>query len=200
MSDDAYTPDRLLEFLRESPKQGLLNPAVARSRASAVEALFVELTDQEKADIRSIDLEKLCARLHKIQGSSIRPEVVTLYKTRAQEALTDYVAWLGDPKSFSSIGAHSLRRDKRGFGSEQENAQEAKALEETALAVSDRRKDLIAVPLREGVTVYVTHLPLDLTGKEAAKISRVIQALANEAGREDASVQEATRGDPDRQG
>lgn len=181
MSDTQFTPESLLEFLREAPKQGLLNPAVARSRANAVDALFVELTEQEKADIRRIDLEKLCARLHKIQGSSIRPEVVSLYRTRAQEALTDYIAWLGDPKSFSSISAHTLRRDKRGFGSEQENAQEAKALEETALATSDRRKDLIAVPLREGVTVYVTNLPLDLTAREASKISRVIEALADDA-------------------
>jgi hypothetical protein len=34
------------------------------------------------------------------------------------------------------------------------------------------------VPLREGVTVYITNLPLDLRPAEAARIARVIGALA----------------------
>lgn len=178
MSADPHTPERLLDFLRESPAQGLLNPAVARSRANAVEILFHELTDREKADIRLIDVDKLCARLHKIQGSSIRPEVVALYKTRVQEALTDYLAWLQNPATFSTISGHATRRDKRSFNSEQENAQEARALEDIVLATSQRKKDLIAVPLRDGLTVYVANIPLDLSAEEADRINRVIAALA----------------------
>ena len=37
------------------------------------------------------------------------------------------------------------------------------------------------MPLREDRTVYVQNLPLDLTLREAKKISRVIQALAQDA-------------------
>lgn len=176
-STEDYTPRRLLDFLRESPAQGLLNPAVARSRANAVEQLFVELTDKERADLRLVDVDKLASRLHKIEGSTIRPEVVALYKSRVQEALTDYFNWLQNPKTFATIGGHALRRDKRAFA-EGENPEEVRALEDIALATSERRKDYITVPLRKDLAVYITGIPLDLNRDEAAKISRVVMALA----------------------
>lgn len=178
MAADDYTPDRLLNFLRESAMEGLLNPAVAKSRLNAVEQLFVELNDQERADIRLIDVDRLCQRLHKIQDSSIRPEVVTLYNKRVQAALADYFAWLNDPKSFSSIGGDSTRKEKRYAPSDKEISREQKALEEITLAVSERAADIISIPLRDDRTIYVQNLPLDLTLREAYKISRVIEALA----------------------
>lgn len=177
MADHDYTPGRLLDFLREAPRQGLLNPAVARSRASAIEHLFAELSEQERADLRCIDVERLASRLHKIQGSTIRPEVLALYKTRVQEALHDYFAWLEKPNDFASNSGHTLRREMRAFFSKPASAEEAKALEEIALASSERRRDMLSVPLREGVTVYVTQLPLDITADEARRIANVILAL-----------------------
>lgn len=178
MADDDYTPERLLDFLREAPTQGLLNPAVARSRASALEQLFTVLSREERDDIRRIDVDRLAGRLHKLQGSTIRPEVLELYRTRVQEALVDYLAWVANPKTFASISGYTLRRDIRGFSPAANNAEEARALEDIALATSERRKDFLSVPLREGVTVYITNLPLDLTAAEAERIARVVGALA----------------------
>jgi hypothetical protein len=178
VADEDYTPERLLDFLREAPTQGLLNPAVARSRANALEHLFTELSDEERADIRRIDVDRLAGRVHKIQGSTIRPEVVELYRTRVQEALIDYLAWLANPKTFASISGYTLRRDIRSFASATSNAEEARALEDIALTTTERRKDFISVPLRDNVTVYITNLPLDLNTAEAERIARVLEALA----------------------
>jgi hypothetical protein len=181
MSADEYTPPRLLDFLREAPKQGLLNPAVARSRANAIEQLFTELTRDEKCDIRLIDVDKLSARVHKIQDSTSRPEAVALYASRVQEALIDYLAWLQNPTTFATISGHALRRGVRPAGSDAENAEEVRALEDIALATSERRKDYLSVPLREGVNVFITNLPLDLSADEARRVSQVVLALARPA-------------------
>lgn len=181
MAAHDYTPDSLLNFLRSSGMQGLINPAVAKSRVNAVEQLFTELNDEERADIRKIDVDRLCQRLHKIQDSSIRPEVVMLYNKRVQAALADYFAWLDDPKTFSSIGGDSIRKEKRYTPTEKEVSREQKALEEITLSVSEWAGDIIAIPLREDRTVYVQNLPLDLTRREANKIARVIAALAQDA-------------------
>jgi len=178
VADEDYSPERLLDFLRQAPAQGVLNPAVARSRANAIEQLFTVLTREERADIRLIDVDRLAGRLHKIEGSTIRPEVVELYRRRVHEALVDYLAWLKNPKTFATISGHTLRRELRAQVSETEDAAEARALEDIALATSERRKDYVSVPLREGVTVYVANLPLDLSRAEADKIARVIAALA----------------------
>lgn len=195
MADHPYTPGRLLDFLREAPGQGLLNPAVARSRASAIEHLFVELSEPERADLRCVDVERLAARLHKIQDSTIRPEVLALYKKRVQEALQDYFAWLDKPNDFASNSGHSLRREMRFF-SKPASDQEARALEEIALASSERRRDMLSVPLREGVTVYITQLPLDLSTDEARRIAGVIGALVPQAPAESEEAEtEADDGD-----
>jgi hypothetical protein len=180
VADHDYTPERLLEFLREAPTQGVLNPAVARSRASAIEQLFTALTPQERADIRLIDIDRLVGRVHKIQGSTIRPEVVELYRRRVDEAIVDYLAWLASPTTFATISGHTLRRDIRGMAVDADNPEETRALEDIALATSDRPKDYLSVPLREGLTVYITNLPLDLSAAEAGKISRVVTALVRD--------------------
>lgn len=185
MAAEDYTPERLMNFLRQSTIEGLLNPAVAKSRLNAVEQLFVELTDQERADIRLIDVDKLSLRLHKIQDSSIRPEVLTLYNQRVSAALVDYFSWLENPKSFSSVGGDSFRKDKRYQATEKEISREQKALEEITLTVSERAPDIVSVPLREDRTVFIQNLPLDLTAREAAKIAKVIQALAQPSQEED---------------
>jgi hypothetical protein len=178
VTDEDFTQEKLLEFLREAPTQGVLNPAVARSRANAIEHLFPVLTREERADVRLIDVDRLVGRLHKIEGSTLRPEVVDLYRTRVHEALVDYLAWLANPKTFATISGHTLRRDFRAFTPASENAEEMHALEAIALATSERRKDFISVPLRDGVTVYITNLPLDLSAAEADKITRVVAAMA----------------------
>ena len=180
-SADDYTPDRLMAFLRDAAMQGRINPAVAKSRQSAIEQLFVELDERERADIRRIDVDRLCQRLHKLQDSSIRPEVVMVYNKRVQAALADYFAWLDNPQGFSSIGGDGFRKEKRHAASDKEIAREQKALEEITLAASEWPADLVAVPLREDRIVYVQNLPLDLTLQEARKIARVIQAMAQDA-------------------
>ena len=180
MSAEDYTTDSLLNFLRQSTIEGLLNPAVAKSRINAVEQLFVELTEDEKSDIRLIDVDVLCSRFHKLHDSSIRPEVLELYNKRVNAALVDYLSWLDNPKSFFSIGGDTIRKDKRYQMSETENSFEQKALEEITLATSEKKNEIFSIPLREDVTVYVQNLPLDLTLREANKIAKVITALSGD--------------------
>lgn len=184
MSAEDFTPARLLQFLRQSTIEGILNPAVAKSRINAVEQLFVELNEQEKQDIRLIDVNVLSGRFHKLHDSSIRPEVLELYNKRVTAALVDYLAWIDNPKSFFSIGGDTIRKDKRYQMSNKEMSFEQKALEEITLATSEKNKEIFSIPLREDITVYVQNLPLDISRKEADKIAKVIQALAIDSGKE----------------
>ena len=178
MPDDPYTIDRLQEFLRQAPVAGLLNPAVAKSRSQALDQLLGELTADERGDIRLIDVDVLCGRLHKIDDSSVRAEVVDLYNKRLKATLVDYLAWLKDARSYASVGGDRAKGSKRSLRSEQEGAQEIRALEDISLATSDWAPGLVSIPLRDGKSVFVQNLPLDLTAEEASKIARVIEALA----------------------
>jgi hypothetical protein len=156
----------------------LLNPAVAKSRSQALDQLHSELTPGERGDIRLIDVDDLCRRLHKIDDSSVRAEVVDLYNKRLKATLIDYLAWVDDASSYSSVGGDRAKGSKRSLRSEQEGAQELRALEDISLATSDWAPGLVSIPLRAGKSVFVQNLPLDLTKDEARKIARVIEALA----------------------
>lgn len=178
MAVQPYLPEGLLAFLRQASTEGLLNPAVAKSRYQAVEHVFTELNASERLDIRLIDVDAVCAKLHKLEGSSIRPEVVALYRDRVRAALTDYLAWVDNPQSFASVGGDPLRRDRRGVVSSKEAAAEAAALEEIVLSSSERKPELVSIPLRANLAVFIAGLPLDLTATEARKIARVVEAFA----------------------
>jgi hypothetical protein len=191
-SNDDYTHERLVQFLRQSTIEGLLNPAIAKSRLNALEHLSVELTDNEKNDLRLIDVDVLCLRLHKLQDSSIRPEVLELYNKRLKAALVDYFSWLDNPSSFFSVGGDTIKKDKRYKSSDKENSHEQKALEEIALATSEAATDIFSIPLREDCTIYLQNLPLDITADEAEKIANVVKALVSKSiSTADSSVGEA---------
>jgi hypothetical protein len=176
-SNDDYTHARLVQFLRQSTIEGLLNPAIAKSRLNAVEQLSVELTEEEKNDLRLIDVDVLCLRLHKLHDSSIRPEVLELYNKRLKAALVDYFSWLDNPSSFFSVGGDTIKKDKRYSSSDKEKSHEQKALEEIALATSQSRTDIFSIPLRDDCTIYLQNLPLDISAAEAKKIANVVKAL-----------------------
>jgi len=179
-SNEDYTADRLVQFLRQSTIEGLLNPAIAKSRLNAVEQLSFELTSEEKGDLRLIDVDALCLRVHKLHDSSIRPEVLELYNKRLKAALVDYFSWLDNPSAFFSIGGDTIKKDNRYKTSEKEKSHEQKALEDITLATSERVSEIFSIPLRDDRTVYLQNLPLNLTKAEAAKIAKVVKALVVE--------------------
>jgi len=180
-SNEDYTHERLVQFLRQSTIEGLLNPAIAKSRLNAVEQLSVELTNDEKNDLRLVDVDVLCLRLHKLQDSSIRPEVLELYNKRLKAALVDYFSWLDNPSSFFSIGGDTIKKEKRYKSSDKEKSHEKKALEEITLATSETNSDIFSIPLRADRIIYLQNLPLDITAAEADKIANVVKALVIES-------------------
>lgn len=178
MSDNHYTSNGLLEFLKQSGMAGMINPATARSRRTAAEQLLTQLTSEEQEDLRIVDVDDLCSRFHKLQDSSIRPESLKLYNNRLKSALQDYFAWIDDPDGFVTVGAENRSLRKRQDADKQIRSAEAKALEEIKLGAPEKPGEILPVPIRPDLVVFVQNLPMDLTLPEARKISRVIEALA----------------------
>lgn len=168
-----YSAGALLGFLKQAGMEGLINPAAARARRNAVEQLSAELTDAEKADLRRLDVADLAGRIHKLEGSSIRSETLALYAERFEMALHDFLAWTADPMRFKSVGSERRRTIPRGqLDPDQE------AGERIALTSARNGSDLVPVPLRDQLTVYIANLPLNLSAEEAERIAGVVRAYA----------------------
>ncbi len=140
--DGSYSLDTLLKFLKYAGMEGLINPATARSRKNAAEQLSNELTDQERSDVRLINVDELAARFHKLEESSIRSEALSVYTERLRMALTDFTSWMADSDSFRSVGGEPHRAIKRRPGggaiSIEQQAAEQIALEATECSVGNR--------------------------------------------------------------
>ncbi|MEX0915120.1 MAG: hypothetical protein WD397_12725 [Wenzhouxiangellaceae bacterium] len=173
-SNESYTAEALLNFLKQAGMEGLINPATARARRKALEQLAGEFTDDERTDIRRIDVDELLGRFHKLEGSSIRPETLQIYGQRLAAALAEYLDWLDNPQSFTRARRERLRAFTRGDGM----TPEQRAAEQVALEAIENPSDVVPVPIRDDHTVYLANLPLDLKPEEAERIARVIRAFA----------------------
>ena len=174
-----YHQDALFEFLKQSTINGMLNPATARSRKKAAQLLLVEASDAEREDLRCLDVDDLCSRVHKLEGSSIRPETLTIYGSRLAAALTDFLRWQDDPDSFRATPGDTReirRRNEPAKPLPQDGVADAR--EQLILDPPRDPEEIFPIPLRPGCVAYVQNLPLDMTAAEADKICRVVRALA----------------------
>ncbi len=175
MSAKDYSQTAFLEFLRQAAVTGMTKPAIARSRKLAAEHLLTQLNADESLDLRVLNVDELCSRFHKLQGSTIRPESVLLYNDRLTSALKDFFAWSSDPVSFKSI---EDERPAVVAVAERDTDGQAQAREELTLDPPRSPHDIFPVPLRDDLVVYIQNVPLDMTQAEARKIAGVVSALA----------------------
>ena len=175
MADKDYSQSAFLEFLRQSAVSGIIKPATGRARKLAAEQLLEQLKSHERVDLRLVDVNELCSRFHKIQGSTIRPENLEVYNQRFSSALKDFIRWADDPAQFVS-NEGELPESK--LVASRDDAGQAVAREELALNPPRSPHDIFPVPIREDLVVYLQNIPLDMTREEACKVAAVVQALA----------------------
>ncbi|NOR19821.1 MAG: hypothetical protein GQ538_07000 [Xanthomonadales bacterium] len=175
MTDKDYSEAAFLEFLRQGAITGISKPATARSRKLAAEQLLAQLRSHERIDLRLLDVDELCLRFHKLEGSTIRPETLQLYNERLSSGLKDFISWTADPVIFESVEGE---KQESVVVAARDTPGQAQAREELALNPPRSPHDIFPVPLREDLIVYLQNVPLDMTQAEARKIAAVVQALA----------------------
>jgi len=175
MSEKDYSQAAFLEFLRMGAVTGITNPAIARSRKLAAEQLLGQVKSHESLDLRLLDVDELCTRFHKLQGSAIRPETIQLYNERLSSGLKDFVDWVSNPVGFQAVEGE--QKEEVVVASRDDEGQ-AKAREELVLNPPRSPFEIFPIPIRDDLVVYLQNIPLNLTSTEAAKISAVVSALA----------------------
>lgn len=175
MTEKDYSQTAFVKFLREGALTGITSPATARSRKLAAEHLLVQLKSHERLDLRLLDVDELCSRFHKLQGSTIRAEEIQVYKERLCNALKDFISWTADPAGFQSVEGE---KPEAILVAARDTPAQAQAREDLALNPPRSPHDIFPIPIREDLVVYLQNVPLDMTQAEARKIAAVVQALA----------------------
>jgi len=183
---NGYSAKEFINFIDYLADKGLLKKATASARKAAAVAFLDILDEDEKLDIRAIDLDNLAMRFANIQGAKFTPQSLTTYKSRYNSALKDFLSYRENPLGFVP---NISQRSKRGKAKPEKypvKSATSATTEDKPAAQPSVTPDLTGetiifpIPLRKGVIVKVAGVPVDLTSTEAEKISDVIKALATE--------------------
>lgn len=190
-----YSFDAMNRFLDYTIEKGLLKPETAKSRKTAVNKILEKINDEQRADLRKIDLESETEHFANRHGTEYIPSSLQVYKSRSKAALTDFVRYVDDPMQFrptvgnngrnrsaamNPIAGKPLRRNRDNHGSSGDATANAGPYDENISAVAQSTAALtFPIPIRAGLVVQLSNVPFDLAAGEADKIAQVVKALAS---------------------
>lgn len=182
MADRSRTA--LLEFLDYLSTKGLMAKGTVAARKAASSQILGILEADEAADVTSIDLDQVVHRFQNLHGKKYTPQSLTTYKSRVKAAIDDFTSYSSNPLAFRpSIQSRERSKTKNGKQpAVQGGLDEAEPIKadtnprpiHSAMASSN----ILPIPLRVDLTVFIQGLPFDLTAHEARKISNVVLAMA----------------------
>jgi hypothetical protein len=187
-----YSLDALNRFLDYALEKGLLKAETAKSRRTAVNKILEKISDEQRADVRKVDLDLEAEHFANRQGSGYIPSSLLTYKSRAKTALADFVSWVDNPMAFRPSGASNGKAGPKNGGATQKKARVMPKAEPPEAPLRDVPKVAAAptvepqagltfpVPIRAGLIVQLCGVPFDLTVGEAEKIAQVVKALASQ--------------------
>lgn len=190
-----YSLDALNRFLDYALEKGLLKPETAKSRKTAVNKILEKITDEQRADVRTVDLDLEADHFANRQGAGYIPSSLQTYKSRAKTALADFEAYVDSPMHFKPSGGtngkaqsklggtQTVRKVRQNRPAQQEvgsgDARREQGVGGERPPASDSKTLTFPVPIRPGLIVQLHGIPFDLTTAEAEKIALVVKALAN---------------------
>lgn len=179
MSADKYSAEKLKEFWLYVIEKGLINKQTATSRKIAAEKVLATLDQSERQDLRSLDRDHAFTRFQNIDGKRYNPSSLSVYRSRFNSALDDFLQYSQNPSAFKP---NVSRGDKSSGKTTKNRVKESKgdALMTSVPPESQTISDnlTLPIPLRLGVVVKIFGLPSDLTDEEAKKIAGVVSAYA----------------------
>ena len=177
-----YSVTALLEFLDYLGDKGLANKNTVSARKASANKMLSILDEEEKADLRDVDVGELSKRFGNLQGTNYTPESLQVYKSRTNAAISDFMRYKENPATFRmEAGNGKSPQPKSGTGQTSAATNRPATKSEApprTLAVSRPASFDVPVPLRPGSIVQINGIPVDLTAEEAKKIANVVMAFA----------------------
>ncbi|HKU59619.1 MAG TPA: hypothetical protein VJQ44_00285 [Gemmatimonadales bacterium] len=188
-----YSRAALARFIEFVVAKGLVNPSTAQGWRVATSKVLEELTPEELADVRRIDVEATFrAFLHRHPGR-LSPASVGEYRRRVGRAIEEFVRWVDDPGSYGAPGSGSRGAETAGSRRRRPRAGVGVAIPGAEPAANGRRaegqggqpvslprpRDGLALeyPLRPGFLAQVI-VPPDLTVDEARRMGAFLLTLS----------------------
>lgn len=171
-----YSADASLNFMDVVRNKHYLKPATARARKAALKKMIEVMDNEEKHDVRRVDLDALHERFANKEAGAFSTSSLQVYRSRFRSALKDFISYTDDPTNFRVTLHKSSGVQKTTTAKKKPKADRGytPTFEDTAPPSTI----VFPIPIRTDLTVTVHGIPSDLTTQEAEKIAAVVKALA----------------------
>ncbi len=190
--DSRFSSKEMLRFIDFVGERGIVNESKAKNWKGAAQQFLAILADEEKPDLRSLDLDHLFDRFGNIKRTSMSGSSIKIYGSRFKGALNDFLSWAEDPTNYRHSGrtitAGTDVRSKKSKSStakttpkkpeDQAVSQRENLGQQQIAQLIENRVVVFPIPISGGRIVTINNLPHELTKADAEKISSVIKALA----------------------
>lgn len=189
------TAGGLLAFLEYVMDKGLATRSSADPLRSAAQVIFQKMEGESFAslDVRTLDENAYLDHFSNKFRTDYRPDSLLTYRRRFARALELYRGFLSDPEWRYPTGRRTAtqaakaraetRRSARptaGVSSAVDGSDSATTGGDTTVEVPGQGLTTFTFPLRNGTLAGYLRLPLDLTRRDANRLSAFIQALVSE--------------------
>jgi hypothetical protein len=183
--DGTRSREALDQFLRYLGDKGLMAAATVGARRAAASKVLGILDDDEAKDVTIVDVDDLATRFSRLHGKNYTPDSLSTYKSRLKSALSDFEAYLSNPLAFRPSGQSrstkaSLRQAQKDNGESGSQKSQSESIIEQSKPVAALmpNSNILPIPIRVDLVIYIQGLPYDLTESEARKIAGVVNAMA----------------------
>jgi len=191
-SDSRFSSKEMFQFIDFIGDRGIVNESKAKNWKGATQQFLAILADEEKTDLRNLDLDHLFERFGNIKRTSMSGSSIKIYGSRFKGALNDFLSWAEDPANYR----HSGRTITPGSDTKSKNSKSGVAKttskkpdpqasshkevpeQQSSPQPVENRVVVFPIPISGGRIVTINNLPHELTKADAEKIGSVIRALA----------------------
>lgn len=170
--------EALGEFLDYLAAKGLMAKGTVAARKAAASQVLGILDKSEANDVTAVNLDEIVARFGNLHGKNYTPQSLMTYKGRVRSALKDFESYLANPLAFRPSVQSRERPKMRTMNEAIEKNVESRSEPIRPATPLMATPNILPIPLRADLTVFVQGLPFDLTEAEARKIAAVVTAMA----------------------
>jgi hypothetical protein len=177
-----YSVDELLAFLDHAADRGLMPTATARALGVASRRVFEILPNEQRADVRRLDVAEVFKRFQNKHAKDFTPSSLKEYGRRAQRAVEIFRRWRDDPATFS-VKTRSTTASRKKATRSGANVTELAAPLGTQARVPAPDSTAgyeTSFPVRPGLVVTLLNIPADLSKAEAERLAQFVKMLAVE--------------------
>lgn len=173
----------LMGFLDWNADKGLMAKNTVNGRKAAVSGVLSVLDPEEKGDITVLDLDSVMTRFINLQGKKYNTSSLTVYKSRTNASINDFIKWLDNPLSFKPMPGKPVKKvsskaSKSGRTAISSESIGSPHVPNSTSSVHQASANVFPIQIRENLIVRIHGLPFDLTAAEAERIANVVKAMA----------------------